>query len=153
MSAAIWATGDFNNDGNLDAVVSSALGLSVYLGDGNGISFTNFPSNGVSGLIIGSGPIADCCFVVADFNQDGNLDLAYITLARAGGSPDTISVFLGKGDGTFQLPKVSQINPGVISGPHRVVASDVDGDSIFDLVVLESFSNDLAIFHGNGDGT
>ncbi len=46
-------------------------------------------------------PILACCnllsIVSADFNRDGTLDLAV-------GEIDSLSVLLGKGDGTFERP-------------------------------------------------
>lgn len=78
------AVGDFNHDGNLDlAVVNSCCpngGVSILLGKGDG---TFLPSVNYSA---GDQPVS---IVAADFNRDGNLDLAvanslstYVSIAR-----------------------------------------------------------------------
>jgi hypothetical protein len=83
---------------------------------------------------------------LGDFNHDGNLDMA---VAAAGSGGPTISVLLGKGDGTF-LPAVNYF-AGV--GPTSVVASDFNQDGNLDLAVANSLSFYISIFLGNGDGT
>jgi len=67
------AVADFNNDGNLDYVVanqSSSATATVMVGNGNG-TFTAQPTT----YSAGSSPEAA---VVADFNGDGNLDIAFV---------------------------------------------------------------------------
>lgn len=56
---------------------------------------------------------------------------------------------LGNGDGTFQTPRAT----GGIGGPVRVVPTDMDGDSILDLVVADQSVADVVILPGRGDGT
>jgi hypothetical protein len=87
---------------------------------------------------VASNPVA---VAVGDFNNDGLLDFAV-------GGATTIQVFLGKGDGTFQLP-VTTPTHGVIS----MIAGDFNGDGKLDLAVI----NDnpfpvLNIFLGKGNG-
>jgi hypothetical protein len=64
-----------------------------------------------------------------------------------------VAVFIGNGDGTFQLPGGS---PSHISGgmcnPKQVVLTDLNGDAIPDLVVVNSGSNDFTTLMGKGDG-
>ena len=57
----------------------------------------------------------------SDFNNDHFLDLLVIN-----GEMNTITVFLGNGDGTFQEGKDS----GGDAGPNHGVAQDFDGDKI-----------------------
>jgi hypothetical protein len=75
--------------------------------------------------------------VVGDFNNDGLLDFA---------TPG-IDVFLGKGNGTFQLP-VSTSAPDLDS----MVAGDFNGDGNLDLAVIHD-GHYLSVFLGNGQGT
>jgi hypothetical protein len=86
---------------------------------------------------------------VGDFNRDGHLDLA---VANSGSS--SVSVFLGNGDGSFQNAQ----NYLVGSNPVSVVVTDLNGDGIPDLAVLNrgsdpDYQGTVSILLGNGDGT
>jgi hypothetical protein len=82
-------------------------------------------------------------FVIAgDLNKDGNLDL--VTVNSYG---STISVLLGKGNGTFKAP-VSYADGGAT----QATLGDFRGDGIFD-VAFSEHSNDMEMMLGNGDGT
>src|ERR1035437_8509611 len=62
---------------------------------------------------------------VGDFNGDGKLDLA----VDNAGSPGTVSVLLGNGDGTFQAP----INSPTGTSSRSLVVGDFNGDGKLDL--------------------
>ena len=70
----------------------------------------------------------------------------------------TVSVLLGKGDGTFQ-PAIAYDSGGVDS--RAVAIADVNGDGKLDLVVANSgdcsngcyVGQDVSVLLGNGDGT
>jgi hypothetical protein len=81
---------------------------------------------------------------VADFNLDGNLDLA---VANAG--DNTISILLGNGDGTF-LPGMD-FATGI--APHSVIAGDFNRDGLADLAVTNLNGGSVSILIGNGNGT
>jgi len=81
---------------------------------------------------------------VGDFNGDGIPDLA---VANTGSN--SVSIFLGNGDGTFTLH--STLTTGV--APVMVAVADFNGDGKPDLAVTNSGSNSVSIFLGNGDGT
>src|SRR5450631_262465 len=74
--------------------------------------------------------------VYADFNRDGNLDIA---------PPGTL--LLGNGDGTFKAPINLSVS-GIL-----VATADFNSDGNPDLVVASSQSTLLNILLGNGDGT
>src|SRR5450755_3751910 len=80
--------------------------------------------------------------VSADFNRDGNLDLAVV-------DPDTggVSILLGNGDGTFTTGKGLPI-----PDPYTLATADVNGDGIPDLLV-QQWDEDFMVFLGKGDGT
>jgi len=80
-----------------------------------------------------------------DLNADGKLDVV-IANSTFG---DTVSVFLGNGDGTL-MPRLSC---GVGVWPANPVAGDFNGDGIPDLAAANYGSNTLSVLLGNGDGT
>jgi FG-GAP-like repeat/FG-GAP repeat len=90
----------------------------------------------------GSVPMA---IVAADFNNDGKIDLA---VANASGN--SVSVYLGNGNGTFQTPVNYQTATG---GPSAMVLGDFNGDGKLDLAVALQRSSQVSILLGNGDGT
>jgi hypothetical protein len=130
--------GDFNNDQNQDLAVSDSSTAStgtvyVMLGNGHG-KFKPPVPYAVARYNLG--------MVAADFNLDGNLDLAV-----AAGNSNSVSVLLGKGDGTFGPPA----NFPVATTPYYVATADLNADGIFDLIT-SGFSGVTALL-GNGDGT
>lgn len=75
----------------------------------------------------------------ADFDGDGNIDLAVATDAL-----DKISVFTNSGGGAFAGPV--NILTGAGTGPDDLVASDIDGDGDADLVVVLKNVNQVRIY-------
>jgi len=90
---------------------------------------------------VGTHPVA---VSVGDFNSDGKLDLA---VANFGSK--SVSVLLGKGDGTFQARQDFEV--GV--APWSLVATDIDGDGQTDLVVVDRANSQLSALFGYGDGS
>ena len=132
------ATGDFNHDGKLDAVLvgSDSSSVTVLLGNGDG-TFTPAPAallpiNGIYQI------------KVADFNQDGNPDLALINLLN-----NQIDFLLGNGDGTFTMG--TEIYAG--GGPIGVTVADFNGDGIPDLIRANTYAGTVTFLAGKGDGT
>jgi len=115
----------------------------MLLGNGDG-TFQNpiqIPNDFVS-----EGPIQSA--TVGDFNHDGKLDLA------AAYESGTISILLGKGDGTFGT--ATNFSGGA-SG-YDIVAGDFNRDGKLDLAVANFYSSlpgsgSLAVLLGNGDGS
>jgi uncharacterized repeat protein (TIGR01451 family) len=91
--------------------------------------------------------------VVADFNNDGKLDIA---VANVGSG--NVSILLGNGDGTFQA--AVNFDAGMAS-PRSVAMGDFNGDGKLDLAVSQLGKSGfgainpltLSILLGNGDGT
>ncbi|MFZ1975210.1 MAG: FG-GAP-like repeat-containing protein [Candidatus Acidiferrales bacterium] len=140
-------TGNFNAKTNTGGIIDLAVAnqvdntISILLGNGDG-TFTAAPSSPLA-LPSGASPTS---IAVGDFNGDGFSDLAVVNMAA-----NTISIFLGKGDGTFQTPTT------VVTGgaPTSIVAAafNPSAPSIIDLAVTNSTDNTLEIFVGNGNGT
>jgi FG-GAP-like repeat/Abnormal spindle-like microcephaly-assoc'd, ASPM-SPD-2-Hydin len=79
-----------------------------------------------------------------DFRNDGNTDMAVAN------SSNSVDVFLGNGNGTFQ----TAVNYPLGSGfPVAIIAGDFNGDGKLDLAVLLGHTKKVAILEGNGDGT
>jgi hypothetical protein len=138
------ATADFNRDGRMDVVAANyfAATVSILIGNGNGTL-----KNHVD-YATGAFPRH---LVVGDFNADGNPDLAVDVMG-----PDdpicpapVVSVFLGKGDGTFRPP----VDYATGCDPVWVAIGDFNGDGKPDLVTADALDNTLSVFLGNGDGT
>jgi uncharacterized protein (TIGR03437 family) len=90
---------------------------------------------------LGQSPSA---LAAGDFNGDGKVDLAV-----ANESSNSLSVLLGKGDGSFASPATYDVG----SGPWFVSVGDFNGDGKADLVVVNSDSNNVSVLLGNGNGT
>jgi hypothetical protein len=82
---------DLNGDGKLDLIIAyiEGGGAQVYLGNGAG-GFTQHALLGDS--IDVPGPV-----IVTDLNGDGILDVAAL-------EADTVAIFLGKGNATYESP-------------------------------------------------
>ena len=129
-------SGDFNADGKIDlAIIGSQDLVVVLLGNGDG-TFTagSMPPTG-------SFPTS---LAVADFNGDGNADIA-VSNDRS----NTISILLGNGDGTF----TAGMNVPTGGGPGLVRSADLNGDGVADLAVLTLSDYSVTILLGHGDGS
>jgi len=86
-----------------------------------------------------------------DFNGDGKMDFAVagFNCASGPGNPaDSIAVYFGNGDGTFQEPKYF----GAGHCPNQVIVARLRGPNApEDLIVVDL--NDVSVLLGNGDGT
>ena len=135
------AVGDFNHDGKLDIVVLGYLvsQVQVLLGNGDGtfqapVNYPTFVPNQV---------------VVADFNGDGNLDIAVANAGYEENPGHTVSVFLGKGDGTFGAPTAYTVG----NIPFGITAADLNGDGKIDLATANYQDGTASVLLNKGDGT
>lgn len=106
-----------------------------------GIVFAQKPSfaPGVN-YLIGATPQA---VVIGDLNGDGVPDLAVTNFGSK-----SISIYLGKGDGTLTAAPTPTVN----GSPQSLVMADLNGDGKLDLVIL-LYPQRIAVLFGNGDGT
>jgi len=80
---------------------------------------------------------------VADFNGDGNADLAV-----ANGRSSDVSVLLGNGDASFQSP----VDYSIGGTPLAITVGDFNGDGVADLAVGLG-NNSISVLLGNSDGS
>ena len=114
------ALADFNGDKKLDFVAGNPAGQFVTVGLGNGDgTFRDSPHYNESPGMWSNG------IAVADFNRDGNLDVA-----QAGG---------GTGVG--------------LSVARSLATADLNGDGKLDLIAPDVSNSTVAVLYGNGDGT
>lgn len=133
--------GDFNGDGKLDVATghgdSSIVAVLLGKGDGTFLPPANYRVPGTAESL-----------TLGDFNGDGKTDLAAASQA-SGGVTGTISIFLGKGDGTFPAP----MNYRSGQNPSSVVVDDFNGDGKPDVVTANFGSSNVSVLLGKGDGT
>jgi len=118
--------GDFNLDGFLDLAVAQTNGsaISILLGDGTG----NLVEDGIypvgGSLPVGRGTKGICAL---DLNGDNYYDI--VATNRAG---DNISIFINKGDGTFE----DAVNmEGGVNAETSCASGDFNGDGLEDVAV------------------
>jgi FG-GAP-like repeat/Abnormal spindle-like microcephaly-assoc'd, ASPM-SPD-2-Hydin len=132
------AQGDFNNDGKLDLLGWNDTGVAIMLGNGDGTFKLKSTVPNYGSPIVAA---------VADFSQDGNLD---VVVTGDETNEWGFDVCLGKGDGTFS----SCSNYGGNENYASVTVGDFNGDGLVDVAVV-GYSNAwlLYVYLGNGDGS
>jgi hypothetical protein len=138
--------GEFNtaSNTNLDLAVVNKTDNTVSILKGNGDG-TFQPKQDFA---VGASPTA---ITVGDFNNDGIADLA---VTNSGPSPGTVSILIGKGDGTF-TKQADDIEVG--RTPSAIVSGNFDTSNATNnyvgLAVANSSDNTISILLGNGNGT
>jgi len=140
------AVTDLNADDIYDLLVASYFSddVAIYLGNGaGGVGDGTF--NALGTVAPGNG----CQYVdVADFNEDGILDMA---VANSAGND--IAVLLGGGsegvwDSTFGAPTPYPVG----TFPSAVRSEDLSGDGILDLIAADHLSDQISVLLGGGAG-
>jgi hypothetical protein len=81
---------------------------------------------------------------VADFNGDGNLDVAVVNY-----NSNNVSVLLGNGDGTFQAQTLYTVG----TEPSAITTGDFNGDGWPDIAVADEIGETIAVLINKADGT
>ncbi len=138
-------TADFNNSGHLGFAVAlpENAATDILFGNGDG---TFVPS---SAAFANTSDMTTYALATADFNADGNLDLAIANQIYSSGF-----VALGYGDGAFNTAG----NLNVTGFPSGIAVGDFNGDGKLDAIVASGAAapgggEGLIVSLGNGDGT
>ena len=137
---ASLAAGDFNGDGKLDLAACYSSTVSILLGNGDGTFQLPIDT-----------PVNGYCYnlAVADFNGDGKPDLVVTNTNFESGIP-SVSVMLGKGNGTFW-----PAHDYVLALGDQILAlavADFNGDGELDVVVNDAVGASVAFLLGKGNG-
>jgi hypothetical protein len=139
-------SGDFNEDGILDLAVTNHVSnaVSILIGQGaSGVGNGTFAA--AISYSVGPNPYG---IAVADFNEDGILDLV---VAQNGAS--TLQILRGQGsggvgNGTF----LTSTSLSVANIPLSVVTGDFNEDGHADIAATVNYNGQVAVFLGIGNG-
>ncbi len=147
------AAADYDNDGNLDLVVTAGVGSPtthftiLYHNEGNG-TFTRVSGSAIAAEAGFFGPCA-----WADFDRDGLVDLFVANHGNANDSGGKNRLFKNNGDGTFtRITSGSIVNDTSVG--YNCLWADYDNDGFPDLLVINNTANAVNfLYHNNGNGT
>ncbi|MBL7714435.1 MAG: VCBS repeat-containing protein [Bdellovibrionales bacterium] len=144
VGGANWlvAVADLNGDSHPDLTAISDVtdGVAVALGAGDGTfaASTVYPTGSDPGDI-----------ALTDLNGDSRPDIIVLNRDIAATAiPDTVSVLINSGTGTF----AAQVPYTISNAPVSMQVADFDGDSITDIVV-NAGNTDIDFLKGVGNGT
>lgn len=131
------ASGDFDNDGNLDLVsaTSDYQSLKVFYGYGNTTFRANYDYYDA---------YRKQCVVVDDFNGDEKLDFAVALYDN-----NTVSLYLGNSANSFNMTRGFQT--GI--NPYAMVTGDFNNDSNADIAVANYGNSSISILLGRANST
>lgn len=139
-SARAPVVADFNGDGRPDIAALTSGGIALYLSSSAG-----------GALTAQAGPTTSSPYTMhaTDVNKDGKSDLVVSSRTSS-----VVQIFVGNGDGTFQVPRsVTTSSSGFSDYQHNhIFTGDANGDGKVDLLVGDLNGN-VQLYPGNGDGT
>jgi hypothetical protein len=141
------ATGDMDNDGDLDALVSRDNGgLGVFA---NQISYsvTGSAQYGLNyNAALGLPNVATADIAVGDLDGDGDLDLVRTPTA----SGQTVNVHFNNGQGAFDNTTFQTLTTA--ASTDGLVLADMDGDGDLDLIASNYAAGSISLSLNNGLG-
>jgi subtilisin family serine protease len=154
IAAPYLAVVDLNHDGHLD-VVERNPGFfppltplfKIYMGQPDGtfvLTNTYSPYSGTNEVTTITGQLQFESSFVADFNGDGNPDIASFQRDALSGS--YVQIMLGNGDGTF-TPTFEKFRLGQGNFIFPTLLADLDGDGKADFVELDGFTAAFNVIH------
>jgi Flp pilus assembly secretin CpaC len=135
-----------NSDNFADLLVTDPVGndVIVLLGDGDG-SF----KKPAAPIPVGNQPSSIGVGTFNTNNGDSNVGFVVTNFKDS-----TLSVFDGRGDGTFSPVTGSPFKlPATATGPVAITVADFNGDGIPDLAIVNQTTKNVTILKGNGNGT
>jgi hypothetical protein len=136
--------GDMDKDGKPDLIVTGgrSRSISVLLGQGDG----RFRTARDTALTATESPGE---MALGDVNNDGSLDLAFITHDSYG-----VTLLLGDGKGGLAFAPNSPVlmKDGHHPHTHGLGIADLNGDHKLDLATVNNADNDISVVFGDGSG-
>jgi hypothetical protein len=130
------AVGDVNGDTKPDIVVAGGKNVDVLLNSGTG-TFGTAQAYDAAGAVF--------AVAVGDVNGDGHLDVVTANLDWSSYSR-SVSVLLGRGDGTFGTPQIYATG----GSPTSIALGDFNNDGKLDIVTTGA---EMDVLLNNGNGT
>lgn len=139
------AIGDFDNDNDLDLIITAENRSDLYLNDGQ----ANFVLNNNSPVE----PISSSKIIVGDVNNDGNIDVIQFGVPNSTQFPPIANLYFNNGDGVFTQAQNS------VFLPFRQVAAefiDLEGDGDLDVLSFGKDENNqvqVGVYENDGTGS
>ncbi|WP_185094411.1 BspA family leucine-rich repeat surface protein [Marivirga tractuosa] len=134
------AAGDFDNDGDVDIIIADRTNTNNVIqfqeNDGSGVFSTG------ANTALASGEVRN--LQVADFDGDGNLDIA---AGKNGG----LELFQGNGDGTFTAFPSPAFFSTIINDKAGLAIADINKDGNMDIITA-NISDEVSVLLGDGSG-
>ena len=131
------ASGDLDNDGDIDIAFIGAYSVETAINNGSG-QFS-------AGSIISFGNNGGGDISLADYNNDGYLDIAIVAYISS-----TMEIYWNYGNGTFSdVNKVSY----TVGTPKGLYSADLNNDGWLDIVTANYYALNISVFMNNKNGT